>query len=174
MGLVVGYFVNTYPPGATVIELLGFPGEILLNILRALVLPLIMASLIAGVTSIGNSGNTGRLAVRVFIYFGITTVWAVIIYRCSSIKANSIIFEAATGILWVSLIQPGEIGGIDSSVGTAPSVVEKTPLESILQVFRSMFPKNLVEAAATNNVLGIITFAIGIVRPSFPRLFRFV
>jgi Na+/H+-dicarboxylate symporter len=36
-------------------ELLGFPGEILLSMLRALVVPLIMSSIVVGITSLGTT-----------------------------------------------------------------------------------------------------------------------
>lgn len=45
--------------------------------------------------------------------------------------------------------------------GTAPTAPRKTPLESILDIIRSLFPSNLFRAALEMNVLGIITFAVG-------------
>eukprot|EP01087_Luapelamoeba_hula_P011051 TRINITY_DN2975_c0_g1_i1.p1 TRINITY_DN2975_c0_g1~~TRINITY_DN2975_c0_g1_i1.p1 ORF type:complete len:519 (-),score=91.76 TRINITY_DN2975_c0_g1_i1:13-1569(-) len=142
-GMIVGYIVNKHNPGETAMELLSFPGEILLNMLRALVLPLVTASVIVGIGALGEAGSTGRLAVWTLIYFGATTL-----------------FAAAMGIFWVLLIQPGDFGDVKG--GDAPDVEEKTPLESILEVIRSAFPPNLFAAAHDMNVLGVLTFAIAL------------
>ncbi len=55
--------------------------------------------------------------------------------------------------------QTGRFADVDT--GKAPNVDEKTPLESILDIIRSMFPSNLVKAAVEMNVVGIISFSIG-------------
>jgi Na+/H+-dicarboxylate symporter len=45
--------------------------------------------------------------------------------------------------------------------GTVPNAPHKTPLESVLDIIRSLFPPNLFKAAVDMNVLGIITFSVG-------------
>jgi Na+/H+-dicarboxylate symporter len=45
--------------------------------------------------------------------------------------------------------------------GSVPNAPQKTPLESMLDIIRSLFPPNLFKAAVDMNVLGIITFSIG-------------
>ena len=55
MGLVAGGAASVTGPSKTTMELLGFPGEILLSMLRALVVPLIMSSIVVGITSLGTT-----------------------------------------------------------------------------------------------------------------------
>lgn len=90
VGLVIGYIVSVSSPGRSTIELLGFPGELLLSMLRALVVPLILSSIVVGITSLGSTSNTGKLSARALLYYGVTTVVATMF-----------------GIFWVLLIQPG-------------------------------------------------------------------
>ena len=48
-GIVVGFVGRTYEPSPSTIILIGFPGELLLRLLKMLILPLIISSLITGI-----------------------------------------------------------------------------------------------------------------------------
>ena len=110
-------------------EVISFPGEILLNILRSLVIPLIMCSVIVGIASLGDLKETGKLGARIMLYYGATTILAVVL-----------------GIIVVTAIQPGRRGLYNPSVNFNLPANAKSPLESILDVLSNMFPANLVEA----------------------------
>ena len=51
-GIIVGFVGRLYEPSAGAIELIGFPGEMLLRLLKMLILPLIISSLITGILDI--------------------------------------------------------------------------------------------------------------------------
>lgn len=71
---------------------LRFPGELLMNMLKLLILPLIVASLVSGLTSL-DSRASGKLGLRAVVYYLTTTLAAVIL-----------------GIILVISIQPGKRG----------------------------------------------------------------
>lgn len=168
VGLVAGYIVSVTGPDKATLELLGFPGEVLLSMLRALVVPLILSSIVVGITSLGSARNMGHLSMLALTYYVLTTIVAAIF-----------------GILWVMLIRPGARRAVRADAvclfvshactcdiypgnyaeipdnGTIPTAPRKTPLESILDIIRSLFPSNLFRAALDTDILGIITFAIG-------------
>eukprot|EP01116_Phalansterium_solitarium_P004152 TRINITY_DN1504_c0_g2_i2.p1 TRINITY_DN1504_c0_g2~~TRINITY_DN1504_c0_g2_i2.p1 ORF type:complete len:479 (+),score=176.82 TRINITY_DN1504_c0_g2_i2:877-2313(+) len=131
----------------TAITLVGFPGELLLRMLKMLVLPLISASVITGITSLSQGPNsaqsTKRIIIRMLVYFLGTTLLAVVL-----------------GIVLTSVIQPGQF----STPATDSKPIEpKQPtsaLDAILNVFRSLVPENLVASAANLDILGIITFSM--------------
>lgn len=58
--------------------LLGFPGELLMNMLKMLVMPLIIASLICALAALDPKA-TNRIARRALVYYITTTVLAVIL-----------------------------------------------------------------------------------------------
>jgi hypothetical protein len=64
VGMVAGWAASVTGPSKTTMELVGFPGEILLSMLRALVVPLIMSSIIVGITSLGAPYSTHSCIVR--------------------------------------------------------------------------------------------------------------
>jgi Na+/H+-dicarboxylate symporter len=154
LGLIVGITLNRVGGiSATAVKLIGFPGELLLRMLKMLVLPLVMASIIVGITSFSFKGTNlkaeKRLFYRLAAYFSGTTVTAVII-----------------GIIFVSVIQPGALhNGTTKPIdgpndGDHPIPSNISTLDSVLGVFKNMVPDNIVKAAADMDILGIITFSM--------------
>merc|ERR1711879_1055214 len=110
-----------------------------------LVLPLVICSIIVGITSLGDVKQTGKLGLRTLLYYFGTTFLAAIL-----------------GMVWVNVIKPGGFGTFiaDPSVEEPMESIEVlTPLDSILQLVLNMFPDNLVKAAAELNILGLIVFS---------------
>ena len=77
---------------ATTIMLIGFPGELFMNVLKMLILPLIVASLICALATL-DSKATGKIGRRTVLYYLATTLLAVVL-----------------GIVLVVTIRPGESG----------------------------------------------------------------
>jgi Na+/H+-dicarboxylate symporter len=117
-------------------------GTVFLSLLKALIVPLIVTSMVVGVAKLGDLRKVGRLAGWTGAYFLITTLLAV-----------------ATGLVLANLLQPGAHGPVHAAAA-APAVVHKTPLEAIAELVSGMFPPNLVEAAGTGNLLGLIVFSL--------------
>ena len=95
LGFIIGYGINgpvqNLSPEAkyNAIILIGFPGELLIRMLKMLILPLITCSLIVGLAGL-NSRVSGKVGLRAVVYYLSTTVIAAIL-----------------GIMLVSAIRPG-------------------------------------------------------------------
>ena len=93
LGFIVGISANKpiqslkEPTRSTVLTILGFPGEVLIRILKLLILPLIVSSLIVGLSGL-DSRVSGKLGMRACLYYFSTTFIAVIVGMClvSAIK----------------------------------------------------------------------------------------
>ncbi|VDL79787.1 unnamed protein product [Nippostrongylus brasiliensis] len=110
---------------------LRFPGDVFVQMLKMLILPLIMSSIITSLASV-DSHTAGKLGMISLIYYFITTMMAVIL-----------------GIVLVVMIQPGKwmatnIEEIVGEVNKAPCI--STAIDTILDLVRSLFPENLMEA----------------------------
>lgn len=159
IGLCFGILLSAVLPGSkdttgmreTVVKLVSFPGKMFLNLLKMMVLPLISGSMIAGVCSLQAAGaNTGKLARVALSYFGGTTLIAVII-----------------GLLVVNIVQPGKGTQMTTEVSEKS---ESSMLDTMLGVLMKLCPPNIVEAAATMNVLGVLMFSLffGVVLARLP------
>ena len=121
LGFIIGYGINrqvqNLSPEAkyNVIILIGFPGELLIRMLKMLILPLITCSLIVGLAGL-DSRVSGKVGLRAVVYYLSTTVIAAIL-----------------GIILVSAIRPG-------SRMSQPSEEEEQqlvrPLDSFLDIVR--------------------------------------
>ncbi len=124
--------------------LLSLIGDVFMNLLKMLVVPFIVTSMILGMTSIKDSANTGSIFKKTFIYYFLTTFLAVIL-----------------GIVLVQTIEPG------SRIDLANVAVQKTAqtqslqwYDALFQTVRSLFPQNIFKAAAEGEILGLITFSL--------------
>ncbi|KAM7058828.1 neutral amino acid transporter B(0) [Molossus nigricans] len=111
----------------------AFPGELLLRMLRMIILPLVVCSLIGGAASLDPSA-LGRLGAWALLFFLVTTLIA-----------------SALGVSLALALQPGAaLAAANASAGINPPQEEaqsKEVLDSFLDLLRNIFPSNLVSAA---------------------------
>jgi Na+/H+-dicarboxylate symporter len=89
IGIILGFVLGHFSPH-TALEL-EFLGDIFLNALFMMVVPLVVASMVTGIARLGHIKQLGTLGMRTIVYYMITTGISVII-----------------GIILVNIIQPGK------------------------------------------------------------------
>uniref|UniRef100_A0A3B5ABX3 Amino acid transporter n=1 Tax=Stegastes partitus TaxID=144197 RepID=A0A3B5ABX3_9TELE len=106
LGICLGFALRHIKMSAQSVEYLSFPGELLMRVLQMLVLPLIVSSLITGMSTVDRKVY-GKMGLRAFCYYMVTTVIA-----------------AFTGIALAVLIQPGKLfrDALESSGGKTETV----------------------------------------------------
>ena len=87
--IFIGFLMGHYYPHTAV--KFGFLGDIFLNALFMMVVPLVVASMVTGITKLGHIAKLGSLGGRTILYYMATTAISVII-----------------GIILVNIIQPGK------------------------------------------------------------------
>lgn len=118
-----------------------FIGTLFLNALKMIVVPLIVASMIVGVTSLGDVSKLGKTTGKTLLYYLVTTGFSVII-----------------GIVLVNLLKPGE--GVESFGAFIPDLVASSKGKSFLDVIIGLIPPNIIDAAAKGKVLPLIVFSL--------------
>lgn len=102
------------------IMLISYPGELFMRVLKLMILPLVIASLISGSASL-NARMNGRIALRTLLYFVSTSF-----------------FNAILGICLVLLIHPGDPGMHPDFISTnGPRQVNI--LDSLLDLGRYLY-----------------------------------
>lgn len=131
-----------------------FVGGLFMNGLKMVIVPLVFASIVCGVAGIGgDSHNLSRLGGKTLGFYLISSVLAILV-----------------GLLIVNLIEPGVVDGqpageilnLDNSAELEAKLakVEGRGLADVVQVFSRMIPPNIVDAAANQQMLGLIFFAV--------------
>lgn len=150
-GVIINYFFVEIKDGIStwnnefvktwVVEgLFQLGGGIFLNLLKMLVVPLVTFSLIVGVCGIGDVAALGRIGIKSFLLYVLTTAIAI-----------------TTAILLALLIGPGKGFDMESSKA-AEFTAKEAP--AITQVFIDIIPSNPVKAFAEGEMLSIIFYAI--------------
>ncbi|MER1988411.1 cation:dicarboxylate symporter family transporter [Solibacillus isronensis] len=148
IGLVLGVIVGAVFFGNETAQSYLQPlGDIFLNLIKMIVVPIIISTLIVGVAGTGDMKQLGRLGGKTLIYFEVITTVAIVV-----------------GLLAANLFQPG--AGIDMNAlekSDISSYVETTEAEedkSKIQIIVDIVPKNIVNAMAEGDMLAIIFFSV--------------
>src|SRR5688572_6942674 len=114
---------------------------IFLRLIKALVVPLVFATVVVGIAGSGEElGSMGRLAWRAIILFTVLTLLALII-----------------GWVMGAIVRPGE--GITLPPAETARDVPARPL-TFSGILEQAFPQSLADAAARNDVLQVLVFSL--------------
>lgn len=141
-------FVGTLWPSYAVHA--AFLGDLFLNALKMMVLPLIIFSLVCGVANLGDVRKLGSLGSKTLFYYLTTTALAVLV-----------------GIFLVDSLKPGL--GFNGPLAAGLQVEELAKQVSISSILTGFFHPNLIQAAANYDILPLITASLlfGIALASF-------
>ncbi len=155
VGAIVKQFTTeTFTPslmGVSYVSMFEYVGEIFLNALKMIIVPLITSSIIVGVAGIGSGGNLGALGGRTLLFYAGTTLAAILV-----------------GLIVINLIAPGYVDGepageilaLDAPAQDISDRIEGKGAGDVAEVFKRMVPANIIKAASEGQMLGIIFFAI--------------
>ena len=178
LAFVVGLWANQFNQGIgesvpwvnALNQICEFVGKLFLNGLKMVVIPLVLTSVICGVSQISSDRDFGRLGLKTLMIYSLTGLLAV-----------------CTGLLCVNLIKPGIVDpatkeAILSSQESnhAPSMDQAMSAandgwQNLAQIFHRMVPPNLFSAAVEGQLLGLICFGLlfgfflGRIKPSYAK-----
>jgi proton glutamate symport protein len=119
----------------------GWIGDLFMKLLRMIIVPLVLTSIISGVASVGGGRALGRLFSKTMGYYVLTSFLA-----------------AFVGLLMVNLIRPGvgaNLAGTDQE-----ALPELSTPDSPIQLLLDIVPQNVIQAAATADMLALIFFCM--------------
>ena len=134
-----------------VMELIQAVGQIFLRLLFMLVIPLLFAALAVGVAEMGDLKSLGRVGFKTLVF---TIMVSAIAVGIGLVMVNY--FQPGAGVdpaLAAQLLEDGRDGAA-AIVGNAPTSIEAG------QFFLDMIPSNVITAAADNQILPVMVFAL--------------
>lgn len=150
LGLVAGVLFGLL--AGSFVPYIEFLGTIFIRLITMVVIPLVFASLVLGTASLGNIKQLGRIGLKTFLYYTVTTAIAI-----------------AIGLFLANMLQPG--AGMDAEVrsslmqnfeGIAKEKISSSKDKNVVDMLVSIIPTNPIAAMASNDMLGLIFFSISL------------
>ena len=151
LGIIVGAVLHNQEESRVwlVSNILSPAGDIFIRLIKMIVIPIVISTLIVGIAGVGDAKKLGRIGLKTIIYFEVITTVAIIV-----------------GITLANVFQPGH--GIDmSTLATVDiSQYEKTTEQvqsgshSLVSTILALIPSNLFASMAKGDILPIIFFSV--------------
>ncbi|MBQ6833217.1 MAG: dicarboxylate/amino acid:cation symporter [Lachnospiraceae bacterium] len=125
--------------GNAMVEL-EFIGTIWLNCIKLIVVPMVLMTIITGITSQKDIKTLGRIAIRIMVYYVATTIIASLV-----------------GMLVAGIIQPGKYANFTGL--EAKEVTGEIDI-TVAQFFTNMFSANMFVTFADSNILQTVVIAV--------------
>ncbi|XP_062849041.1 solute carrier family 1 member 7a isoform X2 [Trichomycterus rosablanca] len=126
VGCLLGFFLRSKHLSEQEVKYFQFPGELLMRMLKMLILPLVVSSLMSGLAAL-DAKCSSRLGIMTIFYCLWTTFVAVVV-----------------GIVMVIIIHPGGAAQRGDSKDSGKPIMSSA--DALLDLIRNMFPANLVQA----------------------------
>lgn len=147
LGIITGYIVHTRADSqfiaafSTNIKMLT---TIFLRLVMMIIAPLVFSTLVVGIAKLGDLKAVGRVGGKALLWF---------------ISASLV--SLLLGMVLVNFFQPGAaIDLSNADTAGAKDLIGKTQEFSMIKFVEHVFPKSIVEAMATNEILQIVVFSI--------------
>ncbi len=151
LGILLGAFLHEYTEYKDwlILNVLSPAGKIFIQLIKMIVVPIVISTLIVGIAGVGNTKQLGTLGFKTILYFEVITTIAIIV-----------------GISFANIFQPGV--GIDMSQLTQVDIsqYQKTTQEiethpsGIINTILTLVPSNIFAAMASGDMLPVIFFAV--------------
>ena len=127
--------------GEPLADAVGWLGTLFIKLLKMIIVPLVLTSIVTGVASVGAGAGLGRLFGKTMGYYMLTSACACIV-----------------GLVMVNLIQPGV--GANLVGAETEEMPNLTVIQSPVDLILDIVPENVFAAAAEAKMLAIIFFSI--------------
>ncbi len=148
IGLIVGIIVGAVFYGNPAVSTYLKPlGDMFIRLIKMIVVPIVMSTLIVGVAGVGDVKKLGKLGGKTLLYFEVVTTVAIII-----------------GLLVANLVKPGV--GVDMSqlakgdISNYIATTETVKSHSFADTFVNIIPTNIFDAMTRGDMLSIIFFSV--------------
>lgn len=145
LGILIGWACHTYLDGARAKEVASYFNmvtDIFLRLIKMIIAPLVFATLVSGLASMGNSSAVGRVGLKAMTWFVTASFLSLLI-----------------GMMLANFFQPGTGMNLVASASHVTTGLN-TDGFTLKNFISHIFPKSIVEAMANNEILQILVFSL--------------
>lgn len=146
LGVVVGYGCNVLSGSpAAAKDIAGYFAmvtDIFLRLIKMIIAPLIFTTLVAGMAGMGDARTVGRIGGKALGWFLMASLASL-----------------AIGLVFANLFQPGANVGVQLPDVSASADLKTSSL-NLKDFITHVFPRNIFEAMANNEILQILVFSV--------------
>jgi proton glutamate symport protein len=139
-GLVLGVVVGTVWPAAGVA--LKPLADAFLRLIKMIIAPLLLSTLVVGIAGAGDLKTMGRIAVKAIVYFEVATTLAL-----------------AIGLEFVNIFKPGAGLAVPLTGAASVDTMAKGQ-QTAWDMFLHLFPTSVVDAMARGDILQVVVFSM--------------
>ncbi|MEN5018481.1 glutamate/aspartate:proton symporter GltP [Erwinia sp. Eh17-17] len=151
LGIIAGAILHNQPENREwlVANVLSPAGDIFIHLIKMIVVPIVISTLIVGIAGVGDAKKLGRIGVKTIVYFEVITTIAIV-----------------TGITLANVFQPGSgidmstLATVDISKYEATTAQVQGQPHSLVTTILSLIPQNIFAAIAKGDMLPIIFFSV--------------
>jgi len=151
LGIAAGAILHNQPENREwlVTNVLSPAGDIFIHLIKMIVVPIVISTLIVGIAGVGDAKKLGRIGVKTIVYFEVITTIAIV-----------------TGITLANVFQPGSgidmstLATVDISQYEATTAQVQGQPHSLVSTILSLIPQNIFAAIAKGDMLPIIFFSV--------------
>lgn len=134
---------------------LRLAGDLFINGLKLITVPLVMSSIVLAVAGMGAMGGFGRLGVKALVYYMSTSLFAILLGL-----ALVVVFRPGFDASGRGILEGQDLSAFAEAQTQVVSTAGNKSASEFMNVFRQMVPPNVIAAAAEGQLLGLIVVSL--------------
>ncbi|EPE4585560.1 glutamate/aspartate:proton symporter GltP [Salmonella enterica] len=151
VGILLGSYLHYHSDSREwlIANLLSPAGDIFIHLIKMIVVPIVISTLIVGIAGVGDAKQLGRIGAKTILYFELITTVAIIL-----------------GITLANVFQPGsgidmsQLATVDISKYQNTTAEVQSHAHGLMGTILSLVPTNIIASMAKGDMLPIIFFSV--------------
>jgi len=151
LGILLGSYLHYHSDSREwlIANLLSPAGDIFIHLIKMIVVPIVISTLVVGIAGVGDAKQLGRIGAKTILYFEVITTVAIIL-----------------GITLANVFQPGagidmsQLATVDISKYQSTTAEVQSHSHGLMGTILSLVPTNIVASMAKGEMLPIIFFSV--------------
>ena len=151
LGILLGSYLHYHAESRDwlISNLLTPAGDIFIHLIKMIVVPIVISTLVVGIAGVGDAKQLGRIGAKTIIYFEVITTVAIVL---GITLAN--VFQPGTGI------DMSQLAAVDISKYQNTTAEVQSHAHGLMGTILSLVPTNIVASMAKGDMLPIIFFSV--------------